>query len=264
MNLTTESETNKNVKTLVNFLRSPLHHEDGVIGRFSQLNGAMERGKGSQRFVYVPGTRNKNRILLVAHADTVWSGLPTEHRIVVENGIIRSGTPERGIGADDRAGCAMVWSLRELGHSVLITCGEESGQIGARFLMTNESNSDIREAIQEEHQFVVEFDRRNGTDFKCYGVGTDSFREYVQDQTGYTEPDRSSYTDIGVLCEKICGVNLSVGYRYEHRAYEQLDIAQWLTTLEISRKWLSRDDLPRFTRFSDPERLKPLKEEALA
>ena len=264
MNLKTHKTQNLDVGILIDFLRSPLHREDDVIERFGQLDGAIERGEGPHRFVYVPGTRVNNRVLLVAHADTVWSGSPTEHRIVVEDGIIRSGTPGIGIGADDRAGCAIVWLLRNSGHSLLITCGEETGQIGARFLMTHESNRDIREAIQEEHQFVVEFDRRNGTDFKCYDVGTDPFREYVQQQTGYTEPDRSSYTDIGVLCGRICGVNLSVGYYHEHRPWEQLDIAEWENTLDISRRWLSREDLPRFPRFSDPERLEPLKEEALA
>ena len=34
-------------------------------------------------------------------------------------------------------------------------------------------NKDIADEINHDHQFVIQFDRRNGRDFKCYDVGTD-------------------------------------------------------------------------------------------
>ncbi|MFA4958016.1 MAG: hypothetical protein WC556_13695 [Candidatus Methanoperedens sp.] len=108
-------------------------------------------------------------------------------------------------------------------------------------------NNDIKEEIQR-HQFAVQFDRRNRRDFKCYSVGTDDFREYLMEKTGYTEPDRDSYTDIVTLCRDICGVNLSIGYLNEHTNEEILLIDEWWDTLEMCRKWLCEPDLPKFKR----------------
>jgi len=73
----------------------------------------------------------------------------------------------------------------------------------------------------------------------------------VKTETGYTEPDRDSFTDIGVLCRGICGVNLSVGYRDEHGWFERLSIREWKNTLELCREWLSGN---RFPRFAQPPR----------
>jgi hypothetical protein len=64
--------------------------------------------------------------------------------------------------------------------------------------------------------------------------------------TGYIEPDRYSYTDIVTLCREITGVNLSVGYRNEHSYKESLVLDEWLNTLNLCRRWLSEESLPRF------------------
>ena len=53
--------------------------------------------------------------------------------VVFEDGVYSSGDDLCGIGADDRAGCAMLWLLRDSGHSLLILDGEEHGQVGAAF-----------------------------------------------------------------------------------------------------------------------------------
>ncbi len=105
-------------------------------------------------------------------------------------------------------------------------------------------NHDIANEINLSHQFLIQLDRRNGKDFKCYSVGTDIFRAYVRQTTGYSEPDRSSYTDIVTLCRDICGVNLSIGYRNEHSADEHLVVEEWVNTLNICRKWLSEQTTP--------------------
>ena len=162
--------------------------------------------------------------------------------IFQQNGIIRN--KNGGLGADDRAGCAIIWLLKEMGHSILITNGEEQGGRGSNWLMNE--NHDIADKINSSHQFIIQLDRRNGRDFKCYSVGTDDFRAYVSKITGYSEPDRSSYTDIVTLCRDICGVNLSIGYRNEHSEDEHLIIDEWIKTLNICRKWLSEEKLPRF------------------
>jgi len=232
---------------LCEFMDMPLGSADQVMDHFGALEGAVRRGRGGEAFVYVPGQR-RDRVVLVAHADTVWDGDMRDraagHSYQEKDGVISSTTFGVGLGADDRAGCAILWILRDLGHSLLVTSGEETGTQGARWLMS--INSDISSELNGGHQFMVEFDRRNARDFKCYGVGTDEFRQYLREVTGYSEPDRSSSTDITVLCRSICGVNLSVGYRDEHSAYETLVLKDWHHTLDMARNWLSTNDLPRF------------------
>jgi hypothetical protein len=229
------------------FLSIPLWDSTAVLARFADLPGSIVRGSGPESFVYIPGQR-ENRILLVAHADTCWDA---SHGYkgswpapVMENGwILPTGTAP-GLGADDRAGGAILWQLRNSGHSLLVVNGEEDGCRGSNWLM--QSNQDIADEINHEHQFMIELDRRNGRDFKCYGVGTDKFRKYVEKATGYSEPDPYSFTDICVLCRGICGVNLSVGYKHEHGWFERLCINEWQHTLNLCRGWLAAADLPRF------------------
>jgi hypothetical protein len=236
------------IEVLRSFLEIPLGSADGVFDRFLEIPGAIYRGKGLKRFLYVRGSRS-NKVLLVAHADTYWDREygydpgPT-HKIEIEDGNITAVDKEFGLGADDRAGCAMLWLLKDLGHSLLVTNGEEDGQQGSSWLMSD--NKDIAHEINHDHQFVIEFDRRKGRDFKCYDVGTDEFRSCVTVKTGYTEPDRRSSTDIRILCREIAGVNLSVGYHNEHGNQEHLNIAEWEHTLNLCCRWMTERELPGF------------------
>lgn len=225
----------------------PLSSADEVFNKFASINGAVQRGKDLQRFLYIEGAR-QNKALLVAHADTVWDEHYGKYDHIIpdlsyDNGIIRNNNG--GLGADDRAGCAIIWLLKDMGHSILITHGEEHGREGSRWLM--EHNTDIAGAINSHHQFMIELDRRNGTDFKCYDVGTDDFRSYIKNTIGYTEPDRWSYTDIVDLCNNICGVNLSIGYYKEHTENEYLIVQEWLNTLNVCRNWIAAPILPTFS-----------------
>ncbi|MGC8605462.1 MAG: hypothetical protein ACP5VS_17490 [Desulfomonilaceae bacterium] len=119
----------------------------------------------------------------------------------------------------------MLWLLKDLGHSLLVTNGEEHGRTGSSWLMDH--NKDIADEINHDHQFVIQFDRRNGRDFKCYDVGTDEFRSYVARKTGYTEPGRTATTDIVTLCREIAGVHLSIGYHNGHGNQEYLNIGEY-------------------------------------
>jgi hypothetical protein len=216
-------------KVLGEFLGMRLDSGEGVLDRFEELNGAIRCGTGSSQFVYVPGTR-EDRVVLVAHADTVWDSV---------NGYGMG--KDEGMGADDRAGCAIVWLLKDSGHSLLILNGEESGMLGASYLKNEHEH--LFDIINK-HRFMVEFDRCNGTDFKTYNVGTKEFDSYIEKMTGYKK-QYGSATDICVLCERICGVNLSVGYTDEHSRYEDLNIENWANTLLIAREWLKKE-MPEF------------------
>lgn len=252
--------------TLLRFLNFPLSGTQEVFDLFAALHGAQVVGAGRERVLYIEGSRpvEAGRCLLVAHADTVWDeswveagyvddtpdgGYPS---LIENDGVIRSGAVDRGIGADDRAGLAMLWRLKDLGHSLLITDLEEHGRLGS--LTLRDQHPERLADINRDHAFAIQLDRRGAHDFKCYDVGSEPFREYLCRTTGYTEPNRTSFTDICTLCDPIggvpamCGVNLSIGYYDEHTPHEYLVIAEWQHTLDLLRGWLSSPALPSFRR----------------
>lgn len=233
------------LETLTEFLSYPLNSTEEILARFATLpNAVWRKGMDSeQQFVFVPGTR-EDAATLVAHADTVFD--IADHTFAIEDGIIRSTTPNCGLGADDRAGCAIVWLLKDSGHHLLITDGEEYGQIGARWLVNH--NPDIAEILHKS-SFMVQFDRRHGRDYKFYNIPvSDEFEDFIKHSTGYTNAGKRAFTDIVTLCkssESCCGVNLSVGYYDEHTSYESLNIAEWTNTLKITEEMLA-NPLTRF------------------
>jgi hypothetical protein len=236
------------LNVLMRFLNHPVWRSDQIFEEFMETKDAVfhrNESNPKEAFLYIPGTR-KDRVVLVAHADTVWDECYIRQRkdqkIKLEDGVIRGTNPKAGIGADDRAGCAMLYLLRKSGHSVLITDGEEHGRQGSQYLVNQfpELCSELN-----SHRFMVQVDRRNARDFKCYDVGSADFRKFIHETTAYTEPDRFSYTDIVTLCRRICGVNLSIGYYDEHTSNEHLILEEWLRTYKILSRLLT-EPLPEF------------------
>ncbi|MBQ3403335.1 MAG: hypothetical protein IJG65_08225 [Synergistaceae bacterium] len=226
-------------KTLEYFLGAPLNDAENVLDDFRELEGAIYRPQrfddSRDSFVYVPGKR-KDRVLLIAHADTVFEWDTPVRSVMLGKVQYYSGTKNLGIGADDRAGCAILYLLKDMGHSLLVLNGEEDGSLGALRIAT-----ECPEIFDElnEHSYMIEFDRRNEKDYKTYRIPvSDEFRAFIEAETGYHDAGSSSSTDIAHLCEKICGVNLSVGYYDEHTPMEHLIYSQWLNTLNIARKML--------------------------
>lgn len=233
-------------KTLFDFLSLSLHTADDVFEKFKTIKGAkfFSSGKPNERFIFIEGTK-ENRVVLVAHADTV-QFTPKQHQVHEENGcyVSKDSQGQRMIlGADDRAGCAILWLLKDSGHSLLIVDGEEIGMVGSSYL--TREHKDISDKLNNEHQFMIQFDRRNAKDIKTYNVGSKEFDKYIQDKTGYTIPDKFSYTDIVTLCKTLCGANISVGYYNEHTKNEFVNIAEWQNTLDVTRNLLS-EELPKF------------------
>jgi hypothetical protein len=248
------------VNILMEFLSYPLDSGKEILRRFAGLTKTLAReapvhyvnpDNQLQQFVYIPGTR-KNKVLLVAHADTKWDkdyqfALVAGNRFVIDGKLISSA----GIGSDGRAGCAILWLLKDLGHSLLVTNGEYGNLRkmipslgGSRWLI--ERHPEIADEINMNHQFAVQFDFRNGGEFKCYGVGTSGFRQYVREETGFKDAGKDGSKDICMVCRDICGVNLSVGYDKENTTAEILNSEQWNHTLDICREWLNESDLPGF------------------
>ena len=237
--------TKNNQEAALDVLRDFLrlnHCASAVLDKFAALRGAVSRLKGDGRdYVYIPSTREKP-VLMVAHADVYEE---SGRQPVLQEDDTTICNPGDILGADDRAGCAIIWLLRDLGHGILITDGEEQGSLSVKEMA--ETNPELLEELNSRYQFMVQIDRCNGTQFKCYYVGSDEFRSYVAKMTGLYEPDQDRSTDICHLAQDICGVNLSCGYQNEHTLNEYIRKDHWLHDLEVTKEWLSCTDLPRFT-----------------
>ena len=240
-------ETSYMQETVDKFLKMPIDSADQVLETFAQLPGAVV-GKGSapmERYVYVPGSRT-DRILLVAHADTVWDqqyGNPAQQEIVLENGIYRGTNPNCGIGADDRAGCAMLWALKDSGHSLLVLDGEEHGKIGARYL--RDSDPKLYKELNH-HRFMMEFDwTRPGGCLYSQVKNTQKFKKYIKTALGCTDDHNNGGCDLQILCRRICGVNIGIGYKNNHKPEEVLVLDGWVKACKKISEFL-RPEHPCF------------------
>lgn len=222
------------------FLSYPLNTTDDIFARFENIPGAIT-GKGEtalERYVCIPGTR-KNKLVLVAHADTVWDdayGKPAQTTVLYEDGLFKGSNPECGIGADDRAGCAMLWALRDCGHTILLVSGEEKGKRGAKFL--RQSNPKLFRFLNQ-HQFMIELDTFGSNRCKFYQVdNTSRFQKYITKQLEFHDDEYSGGSDLQILCRRICGTNISVGYYCHHLPQEYLSLAEWENTLSRLQQFL--------------------------
>jgi len=230
------------------FLSIPISSSESVFAAFEALPNAVSgRGESSlHRYIYVPGTR-ADRILLVAHADTVWDtkyGHPvSDTSLAFQDGVFYSTDPDHGIGADDRAGCAMLYALRDSGHSLLVLGGEERGKKGAWHLRKN--NKKLFKELNR-HRFMIEFDWIGAG--KCLFNQVDysaRFKKYIEEQLGVCDSQKPGGCDLQVLCHKVCGVNVSVGYHNVHSPNETLVLSEWEDTYMRMHAFLQREH-PRF------------------
>lgn len=238
-------ETNRNI--LERFFNIPVTDGSEIFRIFAQLPGAVfhQGNKPLERFVFVPGTR-KDAVVLVAHADTVWDntyGKPAQSSVVFKDGVFHSIVPDCGIGADDRAGCAMLWALRDSGHSLLIVDGEERGKFGARFL--RKKHKKLFRKLNR-HRFIMELDwaGTNGCLFNQVD-NSQAFKDYITSVFGFQDDHQSGGCDLQILCRNICGVNIGVGYHGYHRACETLVLEEWENTLQKLSVFLEKDH-PKF------------------
>lgn len=248
MILIIKSEGANIIKYLVSkFLNVSTVDSKTVFEFFNTIHTSVYKSgnKDFQQFIFVPGDR-QDRVLLVAHADTVWDakyGNGSDSKLIFENGIYSSGNPNCGIGADDRAGCAMLWALKDSGHSLLILDGEEHGKIGAKYL-----KKQFPELFKEinRHQFMIEFDWR-GTGGCLYNQVdySNKFLRYITDNLGFVKENKKGGCDLQVLCRDICGVNVGVGYYNQHKSNEILVLEDWMNTYNAVSAFLEQPQ-PRF------------------
>lgn len=231
------------------FLASPKQ----VLKKFSDLPNAQLNldNVGISSYCYIPGTR-KDRVVLVAHVDTVWEDERKKNMIKIayakKYGIFcASFTNDQcrvsGIGADDRAGCMALWALRDSGHSLLLVDGEERGLVGSRAIANATKESDktrfeLMNELNETHNFMIQFDRKNSSDLVFYDVGTDEFKKYCENSCPGYKTAYGSCSDIKAICRDICGLNISSGYYREHTTEEVLVFNEWKRTVDTVGNWL--------------------------
>ena len=232
----------ENRDLLFEFFNTPVFTGDEIYNRFKALpNAIYSQGKKPlQRYVFVPGTR-ADRVVLVAHIDTVWDKVyktPKKHCVCFKNGIFSSASDECGIGADDRAGCAMLWKLRNSGHSLLIVDGEEHGKHGARYL--KRSNPKLFKEINN-HCFMIELDhiKTNHVSFEQV-CNSEEFNRYFVEATGFSDYGLNGGCDLEILCKSICGANVGVGYSKRHTSKETLSLHEQENTYNVLKSFLSQ------------------------
>ena len=205
--------------------------EDKIIGMFKELPRSMVLPTPYGDAVYVKGHRD-DAVLLVSHTDTVWGD--SKIKISQDGPVLSSSCDKTGIGADDRAGIAALWALKDTGHSILIVPEEETGCKGSGYV------SDHYKLFFDE-QYAIQFDRRGGSDLVFYDCGNVDFENYLLEH--YTQYDTAmgSFSDICTLCPAlgIAGVNISIGFRNEHTSRETLNLDEWFRTVNKTRKLLS-------------------------
>lgn len=184
-------------------------------------------------YIYAIGTIP---VCLIAHMDTVFDAPPTDFLYDKEQKIMWS---PQGAGFDDRAGIYIIIRLLLLGYRphIIFTHGEEVGGMGAQALIAREPKpfADIK--------YIIQLDRSGQNDCVFYQCDNLKFQQYVE-SFGF-KTDWGSYTDISFICPAwgIAGVNLSVGYEYEHSHFEMLFVNHMLQTCKKVQVMLDQADM---------------------
>ncbi len=233
------------MELLQSFLAVPLWDSTEIFEKFSALPGAVycKDTHKLQRFVYVPGTR-ADRVVLMAHTDTVWDEAYRKQqlcgslRLDAKQNRFISDVPKLGIGADDRAGCAMLWKLRQSGHSLLLLDGEEHGHHGAVYLRN------AHPALWKElnsHSYMLQLDLW-GSKFCMYHQipNCSAFCRYIEKGLALQAIDKKGGADVSYLCRQACGANVSVGYENYHKPQEYLDVTAWQQMADALEHFLAQ------------------------
>jgi len=171
-------------------------------------------------------------ICLLAHMDTVFPYPPKTFYYDAQQTILWS---PQGLGADDRAGLAVIMELLERGHRphIILTDLEEKGGIGASNLVSRFPQCPFKEC-----KALIQLDRQGKDDAVYYECDNKDFEELITSYGFIT--DIGSFSDISVIAPQweTAAVNLSVGYEREHTYTETLNISWLNETIDKVEKML--------------------------
>lgn len=190
-------------------------------------------------------------IALVAHTDTVFDD---EKVGITQKDLYYDKQKQvmfcpHGAGFDDKAGIYAITQIIKHGYrpTILLTTKEEKGGYGA--LALSEFNLLEKTSIK----FLIELDRRGKNDCVFYDLDNKDFVKYIE-TFGFKER-QGTFSDISFLMSKwkICGVNLSIGYMYEHSYSEILHVNWMHNTIKKVEQILDMRSYPDFE-FKEIER----------
>ena len=187
-------------------------------------------------FIYIKG---ELPYMLVAHLDTVHAAQCTEikYQFLKENDkVVTALSSPQGIGGDDRCGIILILSLlnsTSLRPSILFTCGEEIGGLGAKEFTKVIKTLDLN--------FILEFDRRGDTDVVRYSDNSLALTKALE-SFGF-KLSYGSFSDISIIAPHygISAVNLSSGYYNAHTIQEYVVIEHMQNILSKTVKFLLSD-----------------------
>ena len=181
--------------------------------KFLKCNSHYKFVKYANEYIIAEG---ELPICLVAHMDTVFSGVPSEFFYDRHKKMLWS---PYGSGFDDRAGIYLILKIIEKGFypSIIFTQGEEMGGIGAHALI-----KDAPECPLLDCRALIQLDRAHKEDAVFYECDNKDFEKFICSY-GF-KYDWGTFTDISIIAPawKIAAVNLSVGYVDEHTTSERL------------------------------------------
>lgn len=89
---------------------------------------------------------------------------------------------------------------------------------------------------------MIELDWK-GTNCCLYNQveNTKSFKKYIEEAIGFIDSQLPGGCDLQILCNKVCGVNLGIGYYGYHTNKERLVLSEWENTLSQLSKFLEKE-----------------------
>jgi hypothetical protein len=180
--------------------------------------------------------------LLVAHVDTVFEEPPKPDEILYDRATTKVFGEDRGLGADDRLGVALILVLLEQfpNVGVLLTNYEEKenhcrrGKRGAEV-----AACELKDEIAR-YPYLVECDRQGNKHFAHYEHITEEFKGFLDRVVGWCLKKGTS-TDIKFICPKVnrCGVNIAIGYYNQHGPSEYAKLSDTVLAYNALCKLLS-------------------------
>lgn len=205
---------------------------DVLINELKKAGYTDIKYQGERKYIAAHGSIP---VLLIAHLDTVFEEEHKHYEKIQifhdkEKGVMWS--PD-GLGADDRAGVAMILALLDntnLRPHIIFTTNEETDADGAITVAKSQPFKDI--------SFIIELDRQGFNDAVYYKCANQEF-EFFIDNFGF-DTAYGTFTDISIICPAwgIAGVNLSVGYYMEHTYLEHFSVKAWVETYKKVKKIL--------------------------
>jgi len=108
-------------------------------------------------------------------------------------------------------------TIPKINCHVLFCEYEEQHGIGASKFVA----SDIRPNVR----YIIELDRKRSDDAVFYECENQRFQNFITDGTGFQKAD-GTFSDISIIAPHldIAAVNLSCGYEYAHKLYEEMHL----------------------------------------